>query len=141
MPAGGSSKDNTRKIGPVLVVEDDAVLALAVEDALREAGAQTVTIAASTARAIETLRDGRFETVILDVHLADRGDGCAIAELIRALGAEAPKIIFATGAPEDIPADIAELGTVLPKPYDFDSLIAHVRGRNRPSLLARLRRD
>lgn len=141
MPAGGSSRDNTRKIGPVLVVEDDAVLALAVEDALREAGAQTVTIAASTARAIETLRDGRFETVILDVHLADRGDGWAIAELIRALGAEAPKIIFATGAPEDIPADIAELGTVLPKPYDFDSLIAHVRGRGRPSLLARLRRD
>lgn len=139
MPPESASPSKPRKFGPVLVVEDDAVLALAVEDALHEAGATDVTLASTTAQAIETLRVGRIDTVILDVHLADRGDGWAIAELIRALGTNAPKIIFATGSPGDIPADVAELGPVLAKPYDFDQLIGHVRSRGR--LLSRLRRD
>jgi len=75
------------------------------------------------------------------VHLADRGDGWAIAELVRALGAEAPKVIFATGSPDEIPQDIAELGPVLAKPYDFARLVELVRPEPRPSLFSRLRRD
>ncbi|GAB5349186.1 response regulator [Alteriqipengyuania sp. 357] len=141
MPPDGPSGTKTRKIGPVLVVEDDAVLALAIEDALLNAGATDVVTAATTARALDTLRDRRFDTVILDVNLADRGDGWAIAELIMALGNVSPKMIFATGSPEVIPADIASLGTVLAKPYDFDELVELVATRERPSLLARLRRD
>ncbi|MBB3034839.1 response regulator transcription factor [Alteriqipengyuania lutimaris] len=141
MPSAGTPAQKSRKIGPVLVVEDDAALALAVEDALLDAGARSVSIASTTQQAIDTLRDDRFETVILDVHLADRGDGWAIAELVRALGAGGPKIIFATGSPDAIPADIADLGPVLAKPYDFNELVAHVRARGRMSLFSRLRRD
>ena len=141
MPPDGTPEPKTRKIGPVLVVEDDAALALAVEDALLDAGARDVMIAATTAQATQTLRDRRIETVILDVHLADRGDGWAIAELIRALGSDAPKVIFATGSPGEIPKDVADLGPVLSKPYDFDELLTHVRVRGRSSLLQRLRRN
>ena len=128
MPPDGATHTKPRKIGPVLVVEDDAVLALAVEDALLAAGARDVTIAATTAQATETLRDGRIETVILDVHLADRGDGWAIAELVRALGTDAPNVIFATGSPGEIP-------------NDFEELLAHVGTRGRSSLLQKLRRN
>ena len=141
MPPDGAPSGKTRKFGPVLVVEDDAALALAVEDALLDAGASRVVIAASTAQATDTLRDERFETVILDVHLADRGDGWAIAELLRALGADAPKVIFATGSPQEIPEDIADLGPVLAKPYDFESLVELARARARTGLFSRLRRD
>ena len=140
MPHDGVSEQKLRKFGPVLVVEDDAVLALAVEDALLAAGARDVSLAASTEKAMEILRGSRVETVILDVHLADRGDGWAIAELLRALGAEAPKVIFATGSPDEIPEDIADLGPVLAKPYDFDELVSLARGSTRPSLFSRLRR-
>ncbi|MBL4791575.1 response regulator [Citromicrobium bathyomarinum] len=141
MPPDGAPSGKTRKFGPVLVVEDDAALALAVEDALLDAGASRVVIAASTAQATDTLRDERFETVILDVHLADRGDGWAIAELLRALGADAPKVIFATGSPQEIPEDIADLGPVLAKPYDFERLVELARARARTGLFSRLRRD
>ena len=141
MPPDGPPASKPRKIGPVLVVEDDAVLAMAVEDSLRVAGATEVVIAASTTQALDTLRDRQFDTVILDVHLADRGDGWAIAELIRALGKVGPKVIFATGAPGDIPPDIASLGTVLAKPYDFEELVDLVAPRERGSLLSLLRRD
>ena len=64
----------------------------------------------------------------------------AIAELLRALGAEAPKVIFATGSPNEIPQDIADLGPVLTKPYDFEELVSLARGSAKPSLFARLRR-
>jgi DNA-binding response OmpR family regulator len=140
MPPDGATEHNTRKFGPRLVVEDDAVLALAVEDALLAAGARDVSLAASTEKALEILRASKVETVILDVHLADRGDGWAIAELLRALGAEAPKVIFATGSPNEIPQDIADLGPVLTKPYDFEELVSLARGSAKPSLFARLRR-
>ena len=141
MPPDGASPRKTRNYGPVLIVEDDAVLALAVEDALIEAGARDIAIAATTSQAIERLRDGDVETVILDVHLADRGDGWAIAEVLRALGPNAPKVIFATGSPDEIPAHVADLGPLLGKPYDFDDLLAHVGKPERPSFLSRLKRD
>ncbi len=140
MPRDGAPAQASREFGPILIVEDDAVLALAVEDALIDAGARSVSIAATTQQALETLRDGRFEAIVLDVHLADRGDGWAIAELVRAMGAEAPRVIFATGSPGEIPAHIAELGVVLAKPYDFGELVELVRPPERPSLFTRLRR-
>lgn len=140
MPRDGAPEQASRKFGPVMVVEDDAVLAMAVEDALLDAGARSVSIAATTQQALDTLRDGEFEAIVLDVHLADRGDGWAIAELVRAMGAEAPRVIFATGAPGEIPAHIAELGAVLAKPYDFEALVELVRPPERASLFTRLRR-
>lgn len=140
MPQDGAPDQKTRKFGPILVVEDDAALALAVEDALLDGGARAVSIAASTEQAMQILRHDRVETVILDVHLADRGDGWAIAELLRALGTDAPKVIFATGAPGEIPEHIADLGPVLAKPYDFEELVSLARGSAKPSLFSRLRR-
>lgn len=123
----------------VLVVEDDAVLALTIEDALRQAGIAEVELTASTDAALEALRRDRPEAVVLDVHLADRDDGWAIAELLRTVGPERPRIIFSTGAPDDIPEDIAELGAVLEKPYDTQVLIDLLREPRRRGIISRLR--
>ena len=97
----------------VLVVEDDAVLGLTIENALLDAGVKQVALSTSTEEAMEHLRDERPDAFVLDVHLADRDDGWAIAELVRTLGPDSPRIIFSTGAPQDIPEDIAALGCVL----------------------------
>ena len=123
----------------VLVVEDDAILALAIEEALHEAGIDEVELTASTNAALESLRRERPEAVVLDVHLADRDDGWAIAELLRTLGPDRPQIVFSTGAPDAIPDDIAELGTVLAKPYETDTLVALLREPQRKGILSRLR--
>ena len=124
----------------VLVVEDDAILAMATEDTLREGGVEQVDIRPTTEGALELLREARPDGIVLDVHLADRDDGWAIAELLRGLGPQCPVIVFSTGAPEDIPADIAELGNVLAKPYAPGDLLAALSNPPpRPGLLARLR--
>ena len=123
----------------VMVVEDDAVLALAIEQTLRDAGVVEVEICATTTQAMKALAANKPELVILDVHLADSDDGWAIAELVESLKPKAPQIIFSTGAPQDIPDRIAELGQVLAKPYEPEQLIALIRQPRAKGLMSRLR--
>ncbi len=123
----------------VLVVEDDAVLGLTIEQALLDAGVARVALSASTEEALRHLRDDQPQVIVLDVHLADRDDGWAIAELVRTLGPDSPRIIFSTGAPQDIPADIAALGCILEKPYDADILVDLLRQPRRQGIISRLR--
>ena len=101
----------------VLVVEDDAILALGIEATLTDAGVGEVVLVATTADALAELRRAKPDVIVLDVHLADRNDGWALAELVNTIGPNPPRIIFSTGAPQDIPAPIAALGHVLEKPY------------------------
>ena len=123
----------------VLVVEDDPVLGMATEDTLREGGVEHVDICPTTEGALEILRAHMPDALILDVHLSDRDDGWAIAELVESLGENSPRIVFSTGAPQDIPPHIAELGSVLTKPYAPEALIAALREPGRRGLLSRLR--
>lgn len=123
----------------VLVVEDDPILGMATEETLQDAGVDEVEICATTDKALEALKRDPPDAVILDVHLADRDDGWAIAELIETLGTHRPTIVFSTGTPEAIPAEIAELGSVLEKPYTPDALIHALRQPTRTGLFERLR--
>lgn len=127
------------KLRRVLVVEDDPVLAMATEDTLREGGVEHIDICPTTDGALQVLRDELPDAMILDVHLADRDDGWAIAELVESLGENSPRIVFATGAPQDIPPHIAELGSVLTKPYAPQDLIAALGEPGRRGLFSRLR--
>jgi CheY-like chemotaxis protein len=133
------SKDAKAPLGNVLLVEDDALIAVALEGSLLDAGATSVRICTTSAEALAALRDDKPDCMVLDVHLADRDDGWALAELVNSVGPRPPRIVFSTGAPQDIPEEIAELGPVLAKPYDHAELIAAL-GRPAPtSLFARLR--
>lgn len=123
----------------VLIVEDDPVLGMATEDTLREVGVEHIDICPTTEGALDVLRTQLPDAIILDVHLSDRNDGWAIAELVESLGENSPRIVFSTGAPQDIPAHIAELGSVLTKPYAPEALLAALREPGRRGLLSRLR--
>jgi CheY-like chemotaxis protein len=125
--------------GHVLVVEDDAVLAMALELALRDAGVQQVEISSTSEMALAALKSGQPDAIVLDVHLADRDDGWAIAELVRSLGPSGPRIIFSTGAPQDIPEDIAGMGCTMEKPYDPQDLVNVLAEPARRGLISRLR--
>lgn len=124
----------------VLLVEDDTVLALALEDALLEAGAGEVVICATMQATMQELeKDKRPDALILDVHLADRSDGWALAELVTLLGPKPPRIVFSTGSPEEIPEEVAEMGPVFEKPYDPMLLVDVLKGEKKRGLFARLR--
>lgn len=136
-------KPGTRRkptLGCALIVEDDALLAMELEDALTDGGASRVVVCHSVAAAMAELENLQPDILILDVHLADRDDGWAIAELVTEMSPDPPVIIFATGTPELIPDRIARLGAVIGKPYRPEALVATLgEHRRRPGLLARLR--
>ncbi len=123
----------------VLVVEDDAVLGMSIEQELTEDDFANVTICSTAECSIGKLKSEKFDAVVLDVHLADMSDGWEIAELVDALGSEDTQIVFQTGAPDEIPDRIKQLGEVLSKPYAPEDLRNVLRQKPRASLLSRLR--
>jgi CheY-like chemotaxis protein len=137
------SRNNRRQgkrapLGRVLVVEDDPIVALGIDAALRDAGATDVVVCPSIASTMDALEQGPVAAIVLDVHLADRSDGWALAELADLLGPKPPYIVFATGAPEDIPPEIAEMGPVFEKPYDPAHLAEVLASGTKRGLVARL---
>ena len=70
---------STCSANTVLVVEDDALLALSIEDVLRNAGVMDVAVCPTVALAMEELERKQPDAIILDVHLDDSADGWALA--------------------------------------------------------------
>ena len=96
---GSGKKARSPKLGRVLLVEDDAVLAMSLEDALLKGGAEEVIICHTMQSTMEQLEQGdNLDAIVLDVHLADRDDGWALAELVDMLGPKRPWIAFSTGS-------------------------------------------
>ena len=134
-----TAKTAEGSLGRVLIVEDDPVQGMAIEAALRDAGAVEVVLCPSIASTMDALELGPADAIVLDVHLADRDDGWALAELVDMLGPKRPRIVFSTGAPEDIPPEIAEMGPIFEKPYDPAQLAQALVSGAKPGLFARLR--
>ena len=135
---GKTMAERKLALGRVLVVEDDAVLALALEDALLAGGAREVAICPSMESTKAEFGKGRVDAIVIDVHLTDRDDGWAVAELVDMLGTR-PRIVFSTGTPQDIPEPIGEMGPVFEKPYDPAQLVAALSGEEKRGLFAKLR--
>jgi CheY-like chemotaxis protein len=123
----------------VLVCEDDALLALAIEEALGDAGVSNISVCRSAALAMAALEDEHPDAIVIDSHLADRDDGWALAELVAFLGPKPPRIVFSTATPDEIPPDVARLGTIVAKPYDLQMLVEALIPDRPGGLFSRMR--
>jgi CheY-like chemotaxis protein len=140
MSRARSGRRAEKRLGRVLVVEDDPVLAMAIESALEDAGATRVVVCPSMSSTMEALEEGFPDAMVIDVHLSDRDDGWALAELVDLLGPRRPRIVFSTGSPQDIPPAIAEMGPIFEKPYDPAQLAEALATGAKPGLFSRLRK-
>jgi CheY-like chemotaxis protein len=78
----------------VLVVEDQVIIALAIEDALRAAGC-VCAAAYHSSTAIRLALQNHPDAIVMDIGIGDELDGIGIARLLRANGIASP-IIFVT---------------------------------------------
>lgn len=102
----------------ILLVEDEALIAMMLEDIIVELGYDMACHADSVPAAAEALDTGRFDAAILDVNLGGERVW-PIAERLQDAGIP---FLLSTGASDnDTPARFADVPTAR-KPYSFDAI-------------------
>ncbi|GAC1338626.1 MAG: hypothetical protein NVSMB18_05350 [Acetobacteraceae bacterium] len=108
--------------GPiVLIVEDEALVAITMEEVLIEAGFRVCGVADRPGTAIELARRHQPDLAVVDVRLANGGDGIALAEVLAAMGEIG--ILFATGNPAEVRTRARVGQACLSKPFEASGLI------------------
>lgn len=99
----------------ILVVEDEALIALELECLLADLGHVIVGVAASSSEAIALGRAAAPDVALVDIHLVDGPTGVAVA---RALSSDPrTSVVFMTANAKRIPGDFAGAIGVIAKPY------------------------
>src|SRR4051812_18677659 len=114
---GGSALDGCR----ILVVEDEAIVAMMLEEMLSDLGCEVVGPAMTIADALKAAEESRIDAAILDVNVA-REPVYPVAELL--CSRQVP-VIFSTGYGASEERDRYSKFrdcAVLAKPYDSDDL-------------------
>ncbi|BCM82699.1 response regulator [Methylobacterium indicum] len=99
----------------VLIVEDEAFIALELECLIEEAGHVPVGVAARSDEAIALARDLAPDVALVDVHLADGPTGVAVAQDLS--GRPGLTVLFTTANAKRIPLDFAGAAGIIAKPY------------------------
>lgn len=103
----------------VLIVEDEAVIAFDLEDALRNAGYDPIGPALTLAEALQLVEATNLDAAIVDVGMVQGKDRGFVQTLI----ARAVPFLFLTGyGTLDLPADLPPVDTVL-KPFHTPDLL------------------
>jgi CheY-like chemotaxis protein len=117
------TQPNATDFGPkrrVLVVEDEAIVAMLLEDMLRELDFDVVECASRVQEALLAAENGSFDLAILDVNLAGASSH-PVADVLRLRGIP---FIFATGyGSAGLNTAYAEAPT-LQKPFQLSDLAA-----------------
>ncbi|TNC67230.1 response regulator [Rubellimicrobium roseum] len=104
----------------VLIVEDEALLAYALEEDLRDAGHDVVGLAPSSREAIQLAERTRPELALVDIHLLDGPTGVEVARAIA--GSGVTTVLFMTANVKRIPDDFAGAVGVIGKPYTANGI-------------------
>lgn len=106
----------------ILLVEDEAIIAMTTEDMLDELGYEKVVTASSVAQALAAIADMRFDAALLDVNL----DGEFSTPVAAALDAKGVPYALATGYGSAGPSIVASNAPVITKPYTAATLAATI---------------
>ena len=102
----------------VLVVDDEALIAMMLSDLLAEYGHETVGPAYSESQALELVSAHRIDAAILDVTLGDH-DCFGVAEV---LGKRGIPFAFATGHGAHAMPDAFRGRMTVSEPFDFEAV-------------------
>lgn len=103
----------------ILIVEDEALLALELEFEVEAAGHQVIGTAASRNAAFDLIENGSPEFAFVDVHLNDGPTGIEIGERLHDCGIP---FIFVTGNVKRIPDGFVGAIGAIEKPYTMHGL-------------------
>jgi len=122
----------SQRIGQtLLIVEDEALVAIVLRDVLSEAGYHVLDLTARHAEALEVARACKPDLALVNIRLAGRDDGIELAEHLKAL--DIP-VVFISGQISRARTAATVAIASMPKPYDANEMVLAVA-----YLLARLK--
>jgi DNA-binding response OmpR family regulator len=116
----------------ILIVDDDEMLCRTLAEQLQLHEEFAALHAGTAAQAMELVKDGRFDAILLDVGLPDM-DGRSLCRLMRRAGVRAP-IVMLTGADSDSDTILgldSGANDYIAKPFRLDVLLARLRAQLR----------
>jgi two-component system, OmpR family, KDP operon response regulator KdpE len=121
----------------VLVVEDDAALATALEATLKAAGYRPVR-ARTAAEGLRWFNHYAPDVVLLDLGLPDR-DGLTVIAELRERGSTVPVVVLSARGSEAVKVRALDLGAddYVQKPFGVDELLARLRAALRHGVQSR----
>ncbi|QKC83113.1 response regulator [Mesorhizobium sp. NZP2077] len=109
----------------VLIVEDEALLAMELESLVEEAGHKVVGWATSSSEAKSMVESTDADIAFVDIHLTDGPTGVEVAEYIGQK--KNSMVVFMTANPKRIPDHFAGAIGVIAKPYTMNGLTSALR--------------
>lgn len=109
----------------VLIVEDEALLAMELEGLVEDAGHMVVGWATSSGEARDLVDTTDADIAFVDVHLTDGPTGVSVAEYIAEK--RCSMVVFLSANPARIPDNFAGAIGVIAKPYTMNGLMAALR--------------
>lgn len=117
----------------LLIVEDEALVATVLRDALEDAGYNVLDLTERQAEALEVAKAEKPHLALVNIRLAGRDDGIELSEHLKALGI--PVLLISGQVSRARSAKTVAIGS-MPKPYDAAEMVLAVA-----HLLARLKGD
>ena len=106
-----------------LIIEDESLIALAIEDALRDCGFTSCDFAVSTEEAVVAVTHRCPDLITADVKL---GPGCGI-DAVQSICSERPiPILFITGSPAEVRMRMP-WHTLIEKPFSAEDVMAGIK--------------
>ncbi|MGE0502969.1 MAG: response regulator [Rhizobiaceae bacterium] len=109
----------------VLVVEDEALLAMELESLIEDAGHEVVGWATSSSEARRLIDTTEADLAFVDMQLADGPTGVEVAKYFAEV--RPMLVVFLTANPKRIPEDFAGACGVIAKPYTVAGLASALR--------------
>ncbi|PYB70426.1 MULTISPECIES: response regulator [Rhizobium] len=103
----------------IMIVEDEALLALELELEVEAAGHEVVGTAASRTAALDIVEQAEPQFAFVDVHLSDGPSGIEIGRHLAVTGIP---FVFVTGNVKRIPDDFVGAIGAIEKPYTMNGL-------------------
>jgi CheY-like chemotaxis protein len=118
----------------VLVVEDEALIRLAIVEDLRACGFEVLE-ASSAPEAIDLLAEGApIDIVFSDIHMPGYIDGLGLARWISVRRPEVSLVLTSAAcSASDLPREFRRSIPLIPKPYELSTVLQHLREPARPT--------
>ncbi len=112
--------------GKVMVIEDEAIIAMDISDIVTQMGHEVTGIARTRAKAVELAAQTPPDLILADIQLADKSSGIdAVNDILEAMG-DRP-VVFITAFPELLlTGERPEPAFLIAKPYSVDQVMSAV---------------